>query len=252
MLIIFSKMESYEVLFVFKATLALTLLRKIFQNAWSAIEGNSQKKSESAWKIIYYTFAELIGTTILFNSDFWENTSNHWVFVEEDRSSIRFYYLLQLSFYLHSLICHFLLEVRRKDHYIMLFHHLITVGLIYFSWEMYYFKIGVTVLVLHDICDIPLELSKFASYMKYEAMSVFYFVCLLIVWPISRLVLYPQKVLYSSLVETSNLNVGTIEYGLFNAALLSLFVLNIYWFHLIVQVAKRKIISKEMKDVRED
>jgi ceramide synthetase len=47
----------------------------------------------------------------------------------------------------------------------MVFHHLVTIWLIWFSYVVGYWKIGLLVLVVHDIADIPLEAAKAFSNM---------------------------------------------------------------------------------------
>jgi sphingoid base N-palmitoyltransferase len=42
--------------------------------------------------------------------------------------------MFQLGFYWHSLYAHFAYEVKRKDFWPLLLHHVVTIGLIYFSY----------------------------------------------------------------------------------------------------------------------
>jgi very-long-chain ceramide synthase len=71
---------------------------------------------------------------------------------------LKFYYLTQIAFYLHQLLI-LNAEARRKDHYQMMTHHIITIGLMAFSYFSHFTRVGCLVMVLMDWCDIFLPVS---------------------------------------------------------------------------------------------
>lgn len=77
----------------------------------------------------------------------------------ETTGLFKWYYLMQLSFWLQQiLVIH--LEAPRKDHYQMLVHHILTSTLMYIAYIYRYFPIANGVLCLMDIVDILLPVSS--------------------------------------------------------------------------------------------
>jgi acyl-CoA-dependent ceramide synthase len=70
----------------------------------------------------------------------------------------KWYYLVQYAFWLQQLIV-IHIEQRRKDHYQMLTHHIITCALVYLSYSYHVTRIGITILVIMDVVDILLSVS---------------------------------------------------------------------------------------------
>lgn len=76
---------------------------------------------------------------------------------------VKFYYLTQTAFYLHQiLILH--AEAKRKDHYQMLSHHVITIALMVASYFYNFTRVGCLMMVLMDTCDIFLPVSDSSPY----------------------------------------------------------------------------------------
>lgn len=66
---------------------------------------------------------------------------------------VKLYYLSQTAFYTHQM---FILnaEARRKDHWQMMSHHIITVILMVASYFMNFTRVGCIIMVIMDWCDI--------------------------------------------------------------------------------------------------
>lgn len=71
---------------------------------------------------------------------------------------VKFYYLTQLACWLNQLVI-LNVEERRKDHWQMMSHHVITTILITLSYRVYITRVGCLILVLLDFCDILLPVS---------------------------------------------------------------------------------------------
>jgi hypothetical protein len=52
------------------------------------------------------------------------------------------------------------IEVRRKDWAESFTHHVVTLGLLYYSWYVNFTRPGMMVMLLHDVSDIFLEAAK--------------------------------------------------------------------------------------------
>lgn len=79
--------------------------------------------------------------------------------------SMKAYYLCQTAFWVQQIIV-IHLEERRKDHWQMLTHHFITVGLLAFSYANRLMRAGNAILVLMDIVDLifPVSLTTVAGH----------------------------------------------------------------------------------------
>ena len=100
-------------------------------------------------------------------------------------NDIWWYYMLELSFYWSLSISQFF-DVKRKDFWEMLIHHITTISLIMFSWTAHFTRIGTLVMILHDCADHLLELAKLFRYASYRKTCDAIFVVFSIVWVITR------------------------------------------------------------------
>lgn len=67
--------------------------------------------------------------------------------------TLKFYYLTQTAFYLHQILI-INAEARRKDHWQMMAHHVITIALMGTSYFLNWTRIGCLITLLMDMCDI--------------------------------------------------------------------------------------------------
>ena len=120
---------------------------------------------------------------------------------------IKWLYLIECGFNLHSIYATLFLDTIKKDLHVMLVHHLITVLLLFVSYSTRYFKIGLLVLFFHDICDIWLEVTRFNHHIKFrngkshlinDLIANVGFVLFALSWLVFRLYFFPLKVLYST------------------------------------------------------
>ncbi|XP_017558087.1 ceramide synthase 1 [Pygocentrus nattereri] len=225
------------------------------------------KMPESAWKFAFYTVSWSYSTYLLFfsNYTFFQDPPSvfyNWKSGMSVPTDIAIAYLIQGSFYGHSIYATLYMDAWRKDSKVMLFHHVITLALITFSYAFRYHNIGILVLFLHDINDIQLEFTKLNVYFKNRGGSYYLLndilsnmgsVSFSITWFWFRLYWFPLKVLYASCI-TSLQSVPNIPfYFFFNTLLFALLVMNIYWFLFIVLFVVKVITGqmKEVTDVRE-
>ncbi|KAL7867050.1 hypothetical protein AOLI_G00148640 [Acnodon oligacanthus] len=225
------------------------------------------KMPESAWKFVFYTVSWSYSTYLLFfsNYTFFQDPPSvfyNWKSGMSVPTDIAIAYLIQGSFYGHSIYATLYMDAWRKDSKVMLLHHVITLVLITFSYAFRYHNIGILVLFLHDINDIQLEFTKLNVYFKNRGASYYLLndilsnmgsVSFSITWFWFRLYWFPLKVLYASCI-TSLQSVPNIPfYFFFNTLLFALLIMNIYWFLFIVLFVVKVITGqmKEVTDVRE-
>ncbi|QRW19041.1 TLC domain protein [Rhizoctonia solani] len=124
--------------------------------------------AEQGWSLAYYAVFWAFGMGIYINLPcFLLQTKHFWVNypVRFLPGPIKFYYLCQLACWVHQLIV-LNIEERRKDHFQMLAHHIITIALITGSYISHFTRIGIAVLVIMDFCDIILPLAKMLLYLE--------------------------------------------------------------------------------------
>lgn len=256
-----------SIFIVVSLTILLTIARYSFQDfverrlkGVKRITPDKRKKfSESTWKCLYYSITWLWSLQAVISQDFFWNTRLCWegwpnIPMSE---SFRWLYLTQLSFYLHSFFAHITIEVRRSDYWQMFIHHIVASVLIAFSYYHNVFRIGGILLALHDVNDVFLEGSKLCNYSKENKLSNFLFAFLLLSWIVTRITLYPIKVIFSVYSEVF----GIIPFdeswyyqvwALFLILLSTILLLNIFWFFLICRIAWNAVYSDGVKDERED
>ncbi|XP_065773455.1 ceramide synthase 1 isoform X1 [Muntiacus reevesi] len=228
---------------------------------------DAAKMPESAWKFLFYLGAWSYSTYLLFGTDYPFFHDPPSVFYDWKTGmavprDIAVAYLLQGSFYGHSIYATLYLDAWRKDSVVMLVHHVVTLVLIVSSYAFRYHKVGILVLFLHDISDVQLEFTKLNVYFKSRGgahhrlhalaadLGCLSF-CLSWFW--FRLYWFPLKVLYA----TSYCSLRSVPdipfYFFFNALLLLLTLMNLYWFLYIVAFAAKVLTGqvRELKDVRE-
>ncbi|KAL1023284.1 hypothetical protein UPYG_G00038700 [Umbra pygmaea] len=222
------------------------------------------KMPESAWKLIFYTMSWSYSTYLLFftNYTFFHNPPSvfyDWQSGMTVPTDIAFAYLIQGSFYGHSIYATVYMDAWRKDSTVMVVHHVITLALITFSYAFRFHNIGLLVLFLHDINDIQLEFTKLNVYFKtrgggyyliHDILSNMGSVSFSITWFWFRLYWFPLKVLYATCVSSLQAVPNIPFYFFFNFLLLTLLCMNIYWFLFIVAFVV-KVLTGQMKDVKD-
>lgn len=178
---------------------------------------HAHKFPECVWKFIYYLVTWSFSLYVHIFSGryktFWDPLS-----VWESWGSgnpptvywdIHFIYLIQASFYIHSIYATLYMDIWRKDSTLMCIHHFIALALIGLSYGSGHVLEGAFVVFLHDNTDMMLELTKLCVYLKKRENGDFYqslnilggvsFVSFAIMWFIFRLYWYPLKLLYMTL-----------------------------------------------------
>ena len=94
----------------------------------------------------------------MYNSPYWLNLAELWTDFPNIHISgvMKWYYLVQFAFWLQQIVV-VNIEERRKDHWQMFSHHIITCALILMSFGFYQTRIGNVILLLMDVVDIFLE-----------------------------------------------------------------------------------------------
>ncbi|KJH42442.1 Longevity-assurance protein [Dictyocaulus viviparus] len=190
-------------------------------------------------------------------SECWRGWPHHNI-----SDSIWWYYILETSFYWALLIGTLFIDIRRADFKQMMFHHAITILLLYLSWAMNMVRVGTLVLFIHDAADIFIEMAKIARYAQWKGALTILFVIFIVVWTTTRLIYYPFWILWSvwfdapELIQSSyqwtNIWQRPIVPRILMVMLSLLLILHIFWTYIILKVAFKSVTCGELDDVREE
>ncbi|KAF2363787.1 TRAM/LAG1/CLN8 domain [Trinorchestia longiramus] len=146
--------------------------------------------------------------------------------------------------------CHY--EDRRNDYYQIVCHHVISLLLYSLGFKMNIIRLLTVSLVIHEIADIFLSISKMCSYAKLYKICDALMVVFSIVWVSTRLVAYPLMVLKP--MFTLKRSLGTSFWpSMLCAQILGLLMLlmHIMWTLDVVKAVRvRLTISEKCKDSR--
>ncbi|TQV91756.1 TRAM1-like protein & fumonisin [Cordyceps javanica] len=238
--------------------------------------------AEQAWMLIYYNYLYYTSSYFLDMEALWTDWPQR-----EVGGLMKFYTLAQLAFWMQQvLVIH--LEQRRKDHWQMLGHHVVTIALIVAEYAYHQTRVGNLIMVLMDVIDLFLPLAKCLKYLGFTWICDVLFGFFVLSWVLARHVLFvitcwsvysdlprvtpdacyrgPAERLRGPLpvpddpsrflepfVDPSGMVCFTknIAYG-FLAFLLSLQLMMVVWFTFIVKIILKILKGERAEDVRSD
>lgn len=222
----------------------------------------------------------LSGFLSLGRSEKQANISEIWdsnVKVSEGTRSLFLLIIGYLTSELILLLYDFSHRQSRSDYYEMLLHHSIASVITFFTYLCDFLCIGVMVMYVHNASDVFIYISRSTIDMqnKFVIGGCFCFLCTAFFW--YRLLVFPLCLLRSCWIDsypymlhkfkvaemqtTGNTNVdeayatsqaeshATISWLYFNSTLSILYVLNAYWFLLILRVGSTFFSTGKTKDV---
>eukprot|EP00538_Stauroneis_constricta_P006567 CAMPEP_0119548876 /NCGR_PEP_ID=MMETSP1352-20130426/2702_1 /TAXON_ID=265584 /ORGANISM="Stauroneis constricta, Strain CCMP1120" /LENGTH=427 /DNA_ID=CAMNT_0007594275 /DNA_START=105 /DNA_END=1388 /DNA_ORIENTATION=+ len=147
----------------------------------------------------------------------------------------------------------------RGDFQEMLIHHIVTNLLVIGSSYFRFTRIGSMVFLVHDISDVPVDMSKLANFLKWKITTIVCFINMVIVWLITRLGVLPFRIFRSCWNEACLVS----RYGamkpyvyhcyrhFFNSLIIALIVLHLAWFVMFVRIGYVLISKGEAHDLSE-
>ncbi|EGV63020.1 Sphingosine N-acyltransferase lag1 [Yamadazyma tenuis] len=222
--------------------------------------------AEQSWSCFYASFSTIYGMYLYYNSEYWGHLENLFAGWPHDKMSTSFkaYYLMQIAFWLSQIIV-LNIEEKRKDHYQMFGHHIITSLLCIGSYQNYYMRIGNLILILMDFCDVCLTGAKVLKYAGFSTLCDIMFVCFLLSWVILRHGVYNYLFYYAMANAESLMTLHRCVPGVVEEKCWSRFVLYtcfvllailqllcIAWLYSISKVAYRVVSGTGAEDVRSD
>jgi len=217
---------------------------------------------DQSWQLVIHVSMSAFELYMLSNETWWDDTRTIWQPCPptyRPKLVMRIYYLLQLAIWIYTAFSHRFLEKPRKDYVVMFSHHVFTIFLVASSFLSNSMVIGMVILFIHDISDIPVDLVKMLNLMRLQDKQGFFlseivFVGNMVCWAVFRLYLFPVKI-GSALVQGHEICTFIPEHQgkfwieppaipqLFSGSIVLslLWCLHIYWFLLFVRILKKAL-----------
>uniref|UniRef100_A0A8C6U7G1 Ceramide synthase 4a n=1 Tax=Neogobius melanostomus TaxID=47308 RepID=A0A8C6U7G1_9GOBI len=215
---------------------------------------NTKKFCEATWRFLFYFVSFIAGLNSLVKTPwFWDQRECWRGYPNQPVSDAQYwYYTFEMGFYLSLLLC-VSVDVKRKDFKEQVIHHVATIFLISFSYCANYVRVGTLVMLLHDSSDFFLESAKMFHYAGLTCICDTLFVIFAVVFLFSRLVVFPFRVVYTTLFMSMDFFKPFFGYYFFNALLLVLQALHIFWAYIILRMVYKFVFAgKVAKDDRSD
>jgi hypothetical protein len=190
-------------------------------------------------------------------------------------SGMIWYYLFQATYNLDALIS--LLEISfdiqwrykyvpvlawsptvRGDFREMALHHAVTNLLLLGSSVCRLTRYGSITLLVHDLSDVPVDMSKLANFLKYKKTTIGCFIAMVVVWCVTRLCIMPFTLYRAVLTESHHLldtGLDPILYvcyrDFFYVSLGLLILLHFTWFSMFLKIGYTMVTKNEVHDYSE-
>ncbi|SCV05386.1 LANO_0H06348g1_1 [Lachancea nothofagi CBS 11611] len=227
---------------------------------------SQQRYAEQGWSLAYYTFSWTYGFYLYYKSPYFLNCDHIYLEWPHDclSGTFKLYYLLQMASWLQQILV-LNVEERRKDHWQMFAHHIITCLLTLGSYYYYFSRIGHVILIMMDIVDVLLSSAKMLKYCGFSTACDYMFAIFLVFWVLLRHIAY-NYIFYHAGTKAPGLmaNGQCLAFidqkrcwtpfiiDVFLWLLGGLQVITIIWMALIVKVLIKIIKGGSAEDVRSD
>jgi len=147
----------------------------------------------------------------------------------------------------------------RGDFREMFVHHIFTNLLIIGSSYYRLQYTGSMVFIIHDISDIPVDLSKLANFLKWKTTTTICFVGMCITWLFTRLLILPfvvwRSIIYESWLIFADGYIPAMYYNMFRPVFVFLLgfliLLHFFWFTMFIRMGYVLIRKGEAHDLSE-
>jgi len=225
----------------------------VLHRTLSEKESKSNKFASDTLKLCYYGFCTYLLFTTCLDKEYvpqalggaenFIHFAEHWPngAIHNDE---RRYYELQLGFALQTLIAHFI-EPQRRDFREMFIHHILFISLVVFSFLNGWFRIGMSVFIIHDASDAFLYLLKVASSFDNVPFVVFSLLSWFSTWSYLRLYAFP---IYVILPAIKYFTTEPVDSTIFSSFLSALFCLHVFWTYKIFQAIWKMVTKGKIED----
>ncbi|GBF89705.1 LAG1 longevity assurance [Raphidocelis subcapitata] len=223
-----------------------------------------RKWNESCWKCFIYTVFTTFAFLATCTEPYFTNPQQFWAGATQVPLNYyvplkhALFYHIQIGFYLQAVPFLMFIEVRRKDWAESFAHHIVTLGLMYYSYYVNFTRPGVIVMLLHDVSDIFLEAAKLSRYAGRQSAATAWFAAFALSWIVLRVVIFCRVIVLSCMIDPIVMIALPYDvdpqphYSIFATLFMVLYFLHLYWTWLILQVVRKQLTGGTASDVRED
>jgi hypothetical protein len=240
------------------------------------------KFGEYVFRLLFHFGISAAGIVAFWNAPWWKpgGTPVLWKGLPFHPVSVQmtWYYLVQSAYNLDALYSllelslsfqwKFLAEQKfpfawsktvRGDFREMCIHHVVTNLLVIGSSHFRLTRIGSMVFLVHDISDVPVDLSKLANFLKWKRATTICFAIMCLSWFVLRLGIFPfviyKSVLYESYLILEDGRVDPLLYLLYRHFFYYLvgqiILLHVCWFGMFLKMGYLLIKKGEAHDLSE-
>ena len=228
------------------------------------------KFAQSAQEFVQYSAFFVLGGRLLATEPWAWPSASWWSGNSIGRHdsgalSVAAFYLLYLSRYISNLVFVVFIDARRKDFWEMVIHHAVTALLVGLSFEGSFWRVGLVIMVLLDIGDPPLHFAKMAKYL-HEARGAGVFLAIAnqtfnvfgVAFFVTRIVMYGYVNWscwtegYAEAVKDGKPHGIASTITVCNVMVSILYVLQWFWFSLLIKAVVRMSQTGNVEDNRSD
>ena len=245
------------------------------------------KFGEYVFRFMYHSLFSIYGVIYFWDKIWWDKsrggTTHLWIGYpnQEIEPGMTWYYMLQSAYNVDAFISlvelSFVMKLKnpfggstflcspidvswsktvRGDFREMMMHHIITNCLIFGSSYFRFTRIGSMIFVIHDVSDVPVDMSKLAHFVKWDKTTVVCFLTMVVVWIITRMTFLPfvivKSVWYESELVLDNPSLDPRFYKMyffvFMGLLTGITMLHYFWFSMFIKIAKDMTKGKPIED----
>ena len=229
----------------------------------------------AACEMAVYSSSFVVGSVLLWRQPWVWPTSEWWRGGPQARveKGMGFFYVAYAARYVAMLVL-VLTSPRKKDFHEMILHHVVTAALVLLSYTAGLIRAGLVIMVLFDVADPFLHAAKTINYLKESAptgtatqgalstVTDALFGMFALSLFLTRIVLFTYvtlSVFYEAVIESSptgdyfeGLELTDVSLFVCQALTLTLYVLQWFWFALLVDLIRRTLRGEDLKDNRSD
>ena len=243
-----------------------------------ANETRIYKFGEYVFRLVFHFMISCAGIYYFWDKEWWRPGGTKTLWLQYPHQPVApgmtWYYLVQCAYNLEAMLS--LLELSfafqlspsfrlgwsksvRGDFREMFIHHVVTNLLVIGSSFFRFTRAGSMVFLVHDLSDVPVDLSKLANFLKWKASTATCFASMVLVWCLTRLgalpfVIYWSVIQESWMVTTSGVidPIYYVHYQPIFAALIGLLILlHLAWFTMFLQMGWVLLSKGEAHDLSE-
>lgn len=238
------------------------------------------KFGEYVFRLVFHSGISIAGVYYFWDKEWWKPGGTVTLFKDYPHQDIQpgmiWYYLIQAAYNLDAMTS--LLEMSfcfqkttgifprlawsptcRGDFQEMFIHHVVTNLLVMGSSFFRFTRVGSMVFLVHDLSDVPVDLSKLANFLKWKMTTAFCFVTMVLVWCMTRLGALPfviyRSVLFESWWVCESGVIDPIYYvhykPIFVVLIGMLIVLHMLWFLMFIRMGWLLVSKGEAHDLSE-